>query len=75
MKGKRLYDKDSNAYTVVEATGRVTVLYNHGPKEFIVTRPLRLDSDGLVILEGPGVWWCWSYGAAIRLIEYIINNG
>ena len=74
-KGKRLYDKDNNAYSVVEIAGRVTVLYNHGPKEFIVTRPLKLDSDGLVNLEGPGVWWVWSYDDAIKLIEYIKYNG
>ena len=74
-KGKRLYDSENNLYIVVEIIDQVTILYNHGPKEFIVTRPLRLDSNDLVILEGPGVWWCWTYGGALRLIDYIKYNG
>ena len=74
-KGKKLYDKDRNKYTVVDITGRITVLYHHGPKEFVITRPLQISSEGLVILEGPGVWWVWTYSDAIKLIEYIKHNG
>ena len=74
-KGKKLFDKDSKLYTVVEITGRITVLYHHGSKEFVITRPLQISSEGLVILEGPGVWWVWTYDDAIKLIEYIKHNG
>ena len=74
-KGKRLHDKDNNVYTVVGITGRITILFNHGPQEFVITRPLLLDDVGSVILDGPGVWWCWSYSDAIRLVEYIKYNG
>ena len=74
-KGKILYDSDSNAYKVVEISGRLVIFESYYPKEYVVTRPLRLDSDGLIILDGPGVWWCWSYGEALRLIKYIKNNG
>ena len=74
-KGKILYDRDNNVYKVVEVVGRSIIFETYNPKEFIVTRPLRLDSDGLIILDRPGVWWCWSYGEALRLINYIKNNG
>ena len=74
-KGKKLYDNDDNQYTVVDIIDRLTILYHHGSKEFVITRPLQISSEGLVILEGPGVWWVWTYGDAIKLIEYIKHNG
>ena len=74
-KDKRLYDNDDNQYTVVDIIDRSTILYHHGPKEFVITRPLKLDSGGLINLSGLGVWWCWSYDDALRLIEYIKHNG
>lgn len=74
-KGKRLYDKDNNSYTVVGISGRMTILMAQEPKEYVVTRPLQLDSEGYVILDRLGVWWCWTYSDAIRLVEYIKDKG